>query len=83
MGYSERAPHPDFGGGGERDVARGVGVLALLLRGLGAHQGGEGAGQVATQQGLLGGDVQQQGQGLRAEPGLQDLEGSRGRVVMM
>ena len=46
---SEQAPHPDFGGGGERDVARGVGVLPLLLRGLSTHQGGEGAGEVAAQ----------------------------------
>lgn len=70
--------YPDFGGGSEGCMAGGVGILPFLQRGLRPHQGGEGGGQVAAEQGLLRGDVQQHGQGLRAEPQLQNLK-YRGR----
>lgn len=65
---------PDFSGGREGNVTRGVGILPFLLRCLGAYQGTESCGQVAAEQGFLGWDVQQQSQGLRAETRLQNLQ---------
>lgn len=49
-------------------------VLSLFLHGLRAHQCREGCGQVSAEQRLLRGDIQQQGQRLGGEAGLQDLE---------
>lgn len=58
-----------------------VGVLLVLLLealGLGPDQQVEVRGQVAPQQGFVGGDVEQKGESLHVEARLQDLQRRRG-----
>lgn len=65
-------------GGGREDAV--VGVLQVLLLealGLGADQQVEVRGQVAAQQRLVGGDVEQEGESFHVEPRLQHLHGER------
>lgn len=64
----------DFSGGSKQSVVWVFKTLLFELLGLGANEQVEMCGEVAAQQCLVGGDVQQQSHGLHIEPWLQNLK---------